>query len=141
MDTGQTITIWIARAAVAAYAWSVVLMAATKWKPARLAMTIALVLYLIHVCGAFHYFYSWSHSIAEAETTRQTRELFGAEFSGGIYLNYAFTAVWIAYCTAWWRRPNASVPRLTLAVQAFLLFMFINASVVVWILEPSAASP
>ena len=135
MDTGQTITIWIARGAVAVYAWSVVLAVRRKWKPARSAMTVALGLYLVHVCGAFEFFYSWSHSVAEAETTRQTRKLFGADFSGGIYLNYAFTVVWVAYCTAWWRRPTASVPPLHFAVQAFLLFMFINASVVVWILR------
>jgi hypothetical protein len=98
-------------------------------------MSVSLVLYLIHVWGAFEYFYAWSHAVAEAETVRQTGDLFGVNWRGGLYLNYLFTGVWSAYCAVWWWRAEASLPRGTKPVQAFLLFMFVNATFVVWILR------
>ena len=98
-------------------------------------MSVGLILYLTHVWGAFEYFYHWSHTVAEIETARQTAALFRVNWNGGLYLNYLFTAVWIFYCISWWRRHDASLPRGSIAVHSFMLFMFVNATVVVWILR------
>ncbi|HYP15237.1 MAG TPA: hypothetical protein VEQ63_15010 [Bryobacteraceae bacterium] len=107
-------------------------------RPARLAWTAGLGLYLIHVCFAFQYFYSWSHQVAYEQTARQTAALFGVNWGGGLYLNYAFTAIWLADCLWWWlgnssyiRRPSA----VSAGVHVFLAFMFVNATIVVWVIR------
>lgn len=135
MDFGQTATIWLARASAAAW-----LVALLNWRRpwARTSWTIALLLYLLHVAGAFAAFYQWSHVVALRETARQTRELFGVDSGAGLYLNYLLTIVWTADTAWWWRnrqgyrrRPRA----VTIAIHAFLAFMFINASLVVWVIK------
>lgn len=97
--------------------------------------TAGVAIYLAHVILAFTYFYQWSHAVAYRETARLTNDLFGVDWGGGIYLNYIFTAVWLADC-AWWRSaPDAYGNRSRLwhvTIHGFLAFMFVNASVVVW---------
>lgn len=70
MDFGQAATIWLARASAAA--WLLVI----YWRrpSTRRVWTCGLVLYLLHVVGAFACFYEWSHAVVR-ETARQTREL------------------------------------------------------------------
>lgn len=142
MDAGQEVTIWLARASAASYLVAVMLLWSRSKTHARLAWTIGLLLYLLHVFGAFHYFYDWSHSIAYRETARQTNELFGVNWGGGLYLNYLFTLVWVADCAWWWRSPIGYASRsraISRSVHGFLAFMFVNATVVVWVLR--ARSP
>jgi hypothetical protein len=132
MDFGQAATIWLARASAAAWLLSVL-----NWRRpwARAAWTGALALYLLHVVLAFACFYQWSHAVALRETARQTRELFGVDSGSGLYLNYLLTLVWTLDAAWWWRNPAGyrSRPRaLTISVHAFLAFMFVNASLVVW---------
>lgn len=135
VELGQTATIWLARGAVALYLVALGLLFARKTMASRMFWTAGLAVYLIHVGFAFTYFYGWSHSVAFRETARQTADLFGVNWGGGIYLNYLFTAIWIADCAWWWtdfhgyaRRPAA----IRSAIHGFLAFMFVNASVVVW---------
>lgn len=56
-------------------------------------------------------------------------------WGGGIYLNYLFTAVWLADCV-WWRvAPDTYRDRSrawNVTIHGFLAFMVVNASVVVW---------
>ena len=86
---------------------------------ARWLSGAAYVLYLAHVYLAFDQRYGWSHAAAYAETARQTRELFGLDWGGGIYWNYAFTLLWpldiLFPGRAWsgW-------------LHGFLIFMFVN---------------
>lgn len=104
-------------------------------RAARALWTTALLAYLVHVVLSFNYFYGWSHAIAYRETARQTRDLFGVDWGGGIYLNYLFTAVWIADCAWWWNAPERYGRRaswIRTPVHVFLAFMFVNASLVVW---------
>jgi hypothetical protein len=109
----------LARAAVALYA-------AALWRRSRKLRTTGFAVYLLHVIFAFTYFYAWSHSVAERETARQTRELFGVEWGGGIYLNYLFTIAWGIDCAIF------GGYRGQWAVRWFLAFMVVNASLVVW---------
>jgi len=138
MDPGQALTVWTARVAAVLYALEVVWMLRQQWSRARVVATIAVTVYLVHVWAAFDSFYRWSHSFAYSETARQTAELFGVDWGGGLYLNYLFTIVWLADCAWWWLKsePRRTMPRgLSIAVHAFLLFMFVNATVVVWLLR------
>ena len=126
-------TIWTARIAAALWVCALVWMWRGRWQRARWASTLGVLVYLAHVWCAFALHYGWSHAVAYRETARQTRELFGVDWGGGLWLNYAFTAVWIGEAGALWLRPGWSLWRA--AVQAFLGFMVINATVVVWILR------
>ena len=135
VETGQAITIWTARAAAAVYTCGLLLLIRKAHRRARSAMTIALIAYLVHVFCAFEYFYEWSHAVALRETARQTSDLFGVNSGAGLYLNYLFTVLWAAHCILWWRRADASLPRGTLAIHLFLIFMVVNGTVVVWVLR------
>jgi len=91
------------------------------------------MLMAIHSTTAFYLFYGGSHAIARELTMRQTAALTGIDFPGGIYVNYAFLAIWTA--DAAWRifapRSYARRPRaLTLAVHGFIFFIMVNGAVV-----------
>jgi hypothetical protein len=135
--TGEAFTVWSVRAATLLYIAALALrLAATGsrgQRTARLAWTTGCLLYLAHVYGAFEYFHGWSHAAAYAETARQTAELLGLEWGGGLFLNYAFTIVWAADVTWWWYGPEHYEKRprwITAAIQTFLAFMFFNGVVV-----------
>jgi hypothetical protein len=127
------LTVWSARIAAALYVCALALSLRGQLRLSRVVYTAGLVTFLLHVWAAFEYFYSWSHAVAYRETERQTAALFGVDWGGGIYLNYLFTAVWFADCAMWWLRPERWRPRI--AVQAFLLFMVVNGTIVVWVLR------
>jgi hypothetical protein len=103
-------------------------------RAARLAWTAACVFYLAHVAAAFQFQHHWSHAAAYAATARQTAEVFGIDWGGGLYFNYIFTMVWVVDATWWWRagieRYRARRPWIARAVQWFFAFMFFNATVV-----------
>jgi hypothetical protein len=130
------LTIWIA---LAGYFAGAITYALARGRPrrdaaARLGWTAACAALLAHVACAFHVHHSWSHAAAYVDTARQTGEVFGLEWGGGLYVNYALAALWIADVGWWWaaglaayrRRPRA----LTFAWHAFLFFIVFNATVV-----------
>jgi hypothetical protein len=120
------------------YALEVVWMLRRQWGHARVAATVGVTVYVVHVWAAFDSFYHWSHSFAYRETARQTAEMFGVDWGGGLYLNYLFTIVWVADSAWWWQKvdPRRAMPRgLSIAIHAFLTFMFVNATFVVWLLR------
>lgn len=90
--------------------------------------TLAFALYAAHVAAAFHYRHDWSHVQALSDTARQTRELTGLDYGGGLWWNYAITLAWGADLAllwrsgrpAWWTRPFV----------AFWLFMAVNGAIV-----------
>jgi hypothetical protein len=132
---GKQLTYWTIRAATALYALALV---ARMRRPksldsGRVLWTAGCLLYLVHVALAFHFFHSWSHSAAYAETARRTLEMFGVASGRGIYWNYLFTAVW-TFDAAWWWIAAASYrsrsPSIEYAIQGFLAFMFFNAVLV-----------
>jgi len=138
MNTGEILikaTIWLALAGYAAgatifalsrkrYKWDVV---------ARLAWTIACIGLLAHVACAFHFHHGWSQASAYRDTAQQTAEMFGLDWGGGLYINYALLLGWIIDVIWWWRGLVAYRRRpwlLVAAWHAFLLFIFFNGTVV-----------
>ncbi|HWZ31462.1 MAG TPA: hypothetical protein VNX18_09030 [Bryobacteraceae bacterium] len=96
---------------------------------ARISWTLACAFYLAHVAAAFQFQHHWSHQAAYLETARQTADVFGVNWGGGLYFNYVFTVVWIA--DVWWLwRNGARPPWMTVAIHTFFGFMFFNATVV-----------
>jgi hypothetical protein len=142
VETGQALTIWTARFAAALYAASIAGLFRKRWTAYRLASTTGLATYLVHVVCAFHFFHDWSHSTAYRETARQTEELFGLYWGGGLYLNYLFTMLWAADCAIAWF-PSLSRTRAMLrarfVMHVFLSFIVLNATVVVWLLRAHRA--
>lgn len=130
------LTIWIALAAYFAGAGVYALSRGRRsWDAgARLAWTAACVSLFAHVACAFHFYHGWSHGAAYRDTARQTDEVFGLGWGGGLYVNYALLALWVADVCWWWlggldayrRRPWP----LAAAWHAFLLFIVFNATVV-----------
>ena len=101
---------------------------------ARIAWTLGCAFYLAHVVAAFQFQHHWSHLAAYQETARQTADVFGINWGGGLYFNYAFTAVWIIDAVWWWRSGlkgyRVRSRWVTGVVQAFFGFMFFNATIV-----------
>jgi hypothetical protein len=114
--------------AAAVAAWAV-----AECLESRVAWTIGAILSLVHSLAAFASFYDFRHDIARSETVRQTAALTGIEFSGGIYINYLFLAVWAADAAWWWINPRAYARRprgLSLSIRAFIFFIIVNGAVV-----------
>jgi len=139
MNMGELLirlSIWIT---LAGYFIGAALLSFSRKKPnlepkARLAWTIACLALLIHVALAYHFYHHWSQDSAYRETARQTAEVTGLEWGGGVYINYVLIACWVLDVVWWWRRGLESYRSrsaiLTVIWQAFLIFMIFNATVV-----------
>ena len=138
MNSGDILTrstVWIS---IAAYAFGCVVFAAGKpaqrdrWT--RLAWTIGCGALIAHFVSAFHFFHAWSHASAYADTARQTEAVFGINWGGGLFINYAVAGLWAADVAWWWFAGVNSYRRrpwlLTLAWHSFLIFIIFNATVV-----------
>ncbi len=103
-------------------------------RAARLAWSAGCAFYLAHVAAAFEFRHSWSHAAAYAETARQTLEVFGVDWGGGLYFNYLFTLIWTGDAVYWWLagldRYRARSRWVARPVQWFFAFMFFNATIV-----------
>jgi peptide-methionine (S)-S-oxide reductase len=138
MDTGEAFTRWTVRLALGLYVLALALRLLARqrrgWlRGARLAWTLGCLAYLAHVVCAFQFYHGWSHAAAYRETARQTAAQFGLDWGGGVYVNYAFTVVWLADVFWWWRGVELYEARpcwLEAAVQVFLAFIAFNATVV-----------
>lgn len=130
------VTIWITIVAFAAGTAAFALSGKTyRWdSAARLAWTVACVALIAHVACAFHFYHRWSHIAAYADTARQTDEVFGLNWGGGLYLNYALLIVWVLDVSWWWLRGlNAYRKRpwsIVAAWHLFLLFIIFNSTVI-----------
>ena len=99
----------------------------------RLVWTAGCLLYLAHVVAAFSFYHAWSHGAASDYTARQTADVVGLDWGGGIFVNYAFTALWVAEATWWWLAPTRYLtrpPRIDRVVRAVFLFMIVNGAIV-----------
>lgn len=120
-------TAWLAFAAYLAGTAVHVRQPSAPWFP-RLWLAGA-VLLLVHLFAAFHLRHDWSHAAAWADTARQTREVTGFDWGGGVWFNYALVAAWLA--DAGWRLRAADLPRAArAALDSFYAFMWFNAAVV-----------
>lgn len=139
MSSGEfltRITIWIA---VAAYAIGCVVFALARGRVeldrwTRLAWTIGCVALVAHFVSAFHFYHAWSHASAYADTARQTAEVFGVNWGGGLFVNYAVALLWSSDVAWWWFSGVSAYRRrsllVTLSWHAFLIFIIFNGTVV-----------
>ena len=97
----------------------------------RLLWSTACLAYLIHMGTAFAFFHHFSHEAAYEATARQTEDLIGIDYGGGLYWNYVFTAVWVVdVLWAWLGNYEVRAKWITATIQSYLAFMFVNATVV-----------
>ncbi len=127
----------------ATIALAIVAWAAAEWlkrrgprrsdSAARAVWTAGALLLGLHTLAAFHVVHRWSHQAAADETARQTAALTGLSWSGGLFVNYAFLAVWAADAVWWWTAPASYRGRpsaVQTAVFVFFVFMFVNGAIV-----------
>ena len=126
------VTIWIALA----------LFVAGEYEPrtSRSLQPVARMLFLFgalicaaHIVLAMSQVHGWSHAAAVDATARQTAQVYGVRWGGGVYVNYAFVAVWLADAIARLTSP-ASVarrsPALRWVMRVFYFVVIANAAVI-----------
>jgi hypothetical protein len=100
---------------------------------ARFAWTAGALAMIVHSAAAFALFYGWNQAAALAATAAQTAALTGLDWSGGLYVNYAFVALWTADSMWWWLSPAGYLRRpatLDWSIRFFFYFMMLNGAVV-----------
>ena len=147
MDTGEFLTrstVWVS---IVGYAVGSVFFAlsssarrsehleSTQWdSAARIVWSVACASLIAHLISAFHFYHGWSHQAAYADTARQTQELFGLNWGGGLFINYALLLAWIVDIAWWWQSGLDSYCKrpwpLVIAWHGFLIFIIFNATVV-----------
>jgi hypothetical protein len=130
---GEALTRWTIRFALALAVAALGARIAQWNRPARLAWTAGCLIYLAHVLFAFHFYHDWSHAAAYEATARDTAAVFGLDWGGGLYFNYAFTLIWIVDAVWWWVHPASYEARprwVNAAVYGFFVFMAFNGAVV-----------
>jgi hypothetical protein len=138
MPTGELLTRWTIRGALALYVLGLALRIRAQGRPSRLkwacrAWAVGCLAFLLHLLCAFEFFHAWSHIAAYEATAHRTAEVVGVAWGGGLYANYAFTVVWCSDAFWWvgWPQCYQARPRaVEWAVQGFLAFIAFNATVV-----------
>jgi hypothetical protein len=128
-------TIWLALAAFVAAEGG-------RWRARRTglkggwalaAFASGAVLCALHFAAALHWTYGWSHTRALEATARQTEEVYGLSWGGGLWVNYVFLAAWMAELIRWSRDPSYALraPRAgQWALRGFYALVVVNAAVV-----------
>lgn len=137
MDAGLLITRITAMVAFAAYVIAL-LVRMRRGQPqsastGRAWWTAGSLLFVVHVICAFHFIHHWSHDDAYAATARQSAEVTGFDSGLGLYLNYAFTTLWLLDATWWWVSPQSYATRgrrASWTIHGFMAFMWFNATVI-----------
>lgn len=98
----------------------------------RLVWTCGWFLFILHMLAAFHFQHHWSHAEAVADTAKQTGELIGWEFGGGVYFNYLFLLVWAVDVVLWWLGQQSAIwyRAWRKVILAYLIFLAFNGVVV-----------
>ena len=97
------------------------------------AFAAGAVLTAIHVMLAMSSAHAWSHESAVVATARQTKAVYGLDWGGGVFANYAFVAVWVFDAWRWRARANrssAGPDAPTWAVRVFFFVMILNGAVI-----------
>ena len=100
----------------------------------RALWTTGIIALIAHFICAYQFFHSWSHDSAYLDTARQTEEVVGLNWGGGLFINYAFLTAWIVDVGWWWLKGLPSYrarPWSILALwHGFMVFILFNAMVV-----------
>jgi len=84
----------------------------------------------IHIVIAMKAAHGWSHEAAIAATARQTMAVYGVNWGGAVYVNYAFVAVWLFEAWRWRRRPADNARVITWMMRVFFIVMILNGAVI-----------
>jgi hypothetical protein len=125
------VTIWIALA----------LFVAGEYEPgtsrrlpaARLLFLLGALICVAHITLAMSNVHRWSHAAAIAATAAQTNAFYGVRWGGGVYVNYVFSAVWIADALQRLVAPASFARRsraLVWTLRAFYFVIIVNAAVI-----------
>jgi hypothetical protein len=100
----------------------------------RVVWAVACASLIAHFISAFQFHHGWSHQGAYRDTAHQTQELFGVNWGGGLFINYALLIAWIVDI-AWWGLSGLDSYRkrpwpLVALWHGFLIFIIFNATVV-----------
>lgn len=137
METGEFLTrasIWIT---IVAYTVGSFVFARGRgrWDSAtRVLWTIAVVSLIGHLISAYQFYHHWSHETAFVDTARQTNEVVGLNWGGGLFINYALITIWTIDVAWWWLRGLGSYRSrpwpVIAAWHGFLIFILFNAMIV-----------
>ena len=97
------------------------------------AFAIGCAIAIVHVAIAMGVRHHWSHAAAIDATARQTFSVFGLDWGGGVYVNYAFLLVWATEVWLWRRAPERYAARpasMTWTIRAFYLVIIASAAIV-----------
>jgi len=136
IDVGNALVRWTVRLAVAGLAAFWLMAVAGRPGPAarRTVYTVAWALYILHVFAAFQFVHDWNHAAAWAEVARQTEAATGVASGVGLLVNHAVTLLWTADVVLRWTArcepPPARVRIVRVVVQAVLIFVTVQATVV-----------
>ena len=112
LDFLTRVTIWVALVTyTGAEVYRSGLVGNADDRRSRTFWTLGCFLYVTHVVSAFHNSYDWSHTVAAAETLRQTEVLIGTSWNGCIFINYLFTIFWCGETAWWWLKPTNYINR------------------------------
>jgi hypothetical protein len=137
-------TLWTIRIACLLYAAALACWIARRRHPgdvrlsirrrsaARILWTAAFLAYAAHVVAAFALVHHWSHGEAYRATAQETAAMFGWNWGGGLYFNYAFTAVWAIDVVWIWNAPSYARRPVWIdkTIHTFIAFMFFNGAIV-----------
>jgi hypothetical protein len=106
-----------------------------KWdSAARVVWSVACASLIAHFICAFQFYHAWSHAAAYSDIARQTEELLGLNWGGGLFINYSLLAAWIVDIGWWWRSGLDSYRRrpwwLVALWHGLFIFIIFNATVV-----------
>jgi len=88
------------------------------------------ILAAAHLAWAMQDVYGWDHGAAIDATARQTQAIFGVDWGGGVFVNYAFVGVWIADAIARIAAPALRTRAVTWTLRAFYFVVIANAAVI-----------
>jgi hypothetical protein len=100
---------------------------------ARWMWTCGLAGLSIHLVLAFAVAHGWSQEHAYDHIAERTANEVGWRFGEGLYVNYAFVALWLADAAWWWTSPRSYQARPRLIewlIQAAFAVIMVNAAIV-----------
>jgi hypothetical protein len=137
MEAGDSLTRWTVRLALALYAIAIALRLTAngrsqRFRISRLTWSGGCIAFLLHVAVAFHFFHAWRHDAAYDATAKQTADVVGWDWGGGLYLNYLFALVWLIDVAWWWIDAPGYLARarwIDWCVYGFMTFIAFNSTV------------
>lgn len=99
MDALLYLTVWIS---LSLFALAEVARHRTARTWPRAVSAAGLVLMIVHVFIAMGWRHDWAHSSALATTAAQTRDVYGLDWGGGVYVNYVFVVLWTFLVLGCW---------------------------------------